>query len=1054
LVVETVRSIAEFMIWGDQNEPRIFDAFLENNIMVYLHKMLLQPANRSGDVAKQVLQTLGIIIQNIKSETGTFFLFSNNHINNIVSIRFDFEDEEVLGYYISFLKAISLKLTSGTVQFFMMEDGNDGDGSVAFPLYSEAIKFAHHKEGMVRAGVRTLTLNVYSVQDPYIQAYVSAPPASLYFTDVAKYMAEQFRILDMRMAGAQGFGHQALSSLDSQIAEVEDMLTYCADVFATGHGHIAHMLAKQLWSLLVGPFLLGPLLGSVDADIARTGLLIKPQTALYVLERVFALITYKPLLHNVAVALLGCPQGNGSAGGVVQPWCLGFSGGAGVSCRLALAALLRSQDPGMAPAVLRLLVAVVKCTALSAEVMSALDVLPAPRRQDLLAACPSGACALCSLPGQLQQEREQAGSIPADSITAVVPSGQMAYVYYNAWASSLNALRHPLPGATATPGARSVNGLAPDISRTSLGASSSTQSDAVTPPASSTTSRQRQELPHPLADAGEPPGKGTAAQAAVGADVAPLISFEDDDSPPLPPPSSPPAAPHQHQGGAHKVATGTSPAQQGPGTSPAGTDPLGAGTLEPSLSTIVDDLVDGMIEAAVRELSGESEAGLQQEGAGPGPQAEAGSSTPPPASGPPLPDPDTPEAPPLPPCSAHAPTADAASGSWLTDALFDLLSTALLPVQSLWHAAYLLQQWLHRPPVSTDGTPKAAAGSGRESWACTVSYEQQQQLANALAAAASAALAEVDGMWGESFFSLLYIDWAVAADNIARPLLRVASELLIAGPHLYPTQAAPPAQQRTHALAMGISAVNALRMVHAVARLVALLQLSEVLREGRPSRSPPVPAAPAQDSQRADIIEGMQVEMTAMAIPCQVSFQAGTEKRVYLSAKGALLEHLELLQADPGLLLRAESLPPSAAPSPGAAGAGADGLRGEVLHSSPGIVLAEPAPTRLNYGIVMATAPLLGANPFADANVPRWLHMHVRPTVKGLLRVVRLAPTRKGGLLTMIKTLADGHWVLSFQDTERVENAVQMANEQARRVRALHKTVAGMVVESLVSLVL
>lgn len=34
VVVETVRSIAEFMIWGDQNEPRIFDAFLENNVMV------------------------------------------------------------------------------------------------------------------------------------------------------------------------------------------------------------------------------------------------------------------------------------------------------------------------------------------------------------------------------------------------------------------------------------------------------------------------------------------------------------------------------------------------------------------------------------------------------------------------------------------------------------------------------------------------------------------------------------------------------------------------------------------------------------------------------------------------------------------------------------------------------------------------------------------------------------------------------------------------------------------------------------------------------------
>ena len=69
----------------------------------------------------QVLQTLSIIIQNVRSETGIFFLFSNNHVNNIVSSNFDFEDEEVLGYYISFLKAISLKLNPLTVRFFLLK---------------------------------------------------------------------------------------------------------------------------------------------------------------------------------------------------------------------------------------------------------------------------------------------------------------------------------------------------------------------------------------------------------------------------------------------------------------------------------------------------------------------------------------------------------------------------------------------------------------------------------------------------------------------------------------------------------------------------------------------------------------------------------------------------------------------------------------------------------------------------------------------------------------------------------------------------------------------
>lgn len=32
---------------------------------------------------------------------------------------------------------------------------------VSFPLYTEAIKFFHHEEGMVRIAVRTITLSVY-----------------------------------------------------------------------------------------------------------------------------------------------------------------------------------------------------------------------------------------------------------------------------------------------------------------------------------------------------------------------------------------------------------------------------------------------------------------------------------------------------------------------------------------------------------------------------------------------------------------------------------------------------------------------------------------------------------------------------------------------------------------------------------------------------------------------------------------------------------------------------------------------------------------------------
>lgn len=49
------------------------------------------------------------------------YLLSNNHVNLIIVHKFDFSDEEVMAYYISFLKTLSLKLNAHTVHFFYNE---------------------------------------------------------------------------------------------------------------------------------------------------------------------------------------------------------------------------------------------------------------------------------------------------------------------------------------------------------------------------------------------------------------------------------------------------------------------------------------------------------------------------------------------------------------------------------------------------------------------------------------------------------------------------------------------------------------------------------------------------------------------------------------------------------------------------------------------------------------------------------------------------------------------------------------------------------------------
>ncbi|ETO26420.1 hypothetical protein RFI_10719, partial [Reticulomyxa filosa] len=127
LIVETLRQIAELMIWGDQNNDNffllkkknvpffffffsfvLFFFLAEKNILGNFLRIVRQKYDR--DVTIQVLQTLSIMIQNISKQLSLYYLFSNNYINDMIVHDFDFMDNEILAYYVSFLKTISLKL--------------------------------------------------------------------------------------------------------------------------------------------------------------------------------------------------------------------------------------------------------------------------------------------------------------------------------------------------------------------------------------------------------------------------------------------------------------------------------------------------------------------------------------------------------------------------------------------------------------------------------------------------------------------------------------------------------------------------------------------------------------------------------------------------------------------------------------------------------------------------------------------------------------------------------------------------------------------------------
>ncbi|CAH2234784.1 protein CLEC16A homolog isoform X5 [Pararge aegeria] len=245
ILVESLRCIAEILIWGDQNDSSVFDFFLEKNMLSYFLRIMRQKCGGSSYVCVQLLQTLNILFENIRNETSLYYLLSNNHVNSIIVHKFDVSDEEVMAYYISFLKTLSLKLNNHTIHFFYNEHTKD------FPLYTEAIKFFNHPETMVRIAVRTLTLNVYRVQDASMLRFIRDRTAAPYFSNLVWFIGKH--ILELNACVRNDADHQSQQKLDDLVAEHLDHLHYINDILCLNIPDLNDVLTEHLLHKLLIP---------------------------------------------------------------------------------------------------------------------------------------------------------------------------------------------------------------------------------------------------------------------------------------------------------------------------------------------------------------------------------------------------------------------------------------------------------------------------------------------------------------------------------------------------------------------------------------------------------------------------------------------------------------------------------------------------------------------------------------------------------------------------------------------------------------------------------
>ena len=276
--LNALRELAEILVWADRHNRSIWDLFMEHGVMglfvdcLHSSKQLFSKQNdlesdtvrRFAGIRLQshILQTISIIVQSVTREESLYCMFSTNYINSIIDFDFELQSEEILGYFMSTLKSLSLKLNKSMLQFFF--DPVD----LRFPLFSAAVRFFDHPERMTRIAVRNITLSVFAVCDTDATRFALQIPGSYLenvFTYLVRLCGSVARALELilddgleipRNRQRTGLFRKRVRSADVtvRLSEIEHLVLYIADLYAVPSPELRKELRRLISTRLFAPF--------------------------------------------------------------------------------------------------------------------------------------------------------------------------------------------------------------------------------------------------------------------------------------------------------------------------------------------------------------------------------------------------------------------------------------------------------------------------------------------------------------------------------------------------------------------------------------------------------------------------------------------------------------------------------------------------------------------------------------------------------------------------------------------------------------------------------
>ena len=284
---DIIQLIIDYLIYGDTKEDQsFFDTFCE---LDFMSEFIKASKCKNIDILLQIIKSISALILSIKNDYSLYFIFSKNFINKLIS-NDDIKNvnSDFLSFYVNFLKSLSMKIDSKTIQLFYQKDKE------SFPLLENAMKLINNNDSMVRNVVKNILLKFAKLSKEYtpLKNYLLDLPMLKYFSFFA------FRLTDMTMqlnylAGYTAFykynnfknyafNYERYKSFHDDLI---DEILYIQDLLSIDDEQISSMILNSLLYFYICPCLLGSIYNFkyfFQEKKDNITYIVSPQIALYI----------------------------------------------------------------------------------------------------------------------------------------------------------------------------------------------------------------------------------------------------------------------------------------------------------------------------------------------------------------------------------------------------------------------------------------------------------------------------------------------------------------------------------------------------------------------------------------------------------------------------------------------------------------------------------------------------------------------------------------------------------------------------------------------------